>query len=63
MRKKKNMTELATALSWSIPSREQYRKRSPEGKRMRSFVFVLSGLILLIALAGLAREFIVFSTN
>ena len=63
MRKEKQMTELAKALSWNTPKREQYRVTSETGRRARSFVIVLSGLILLIALAGLAREFFVFSNN
>jgi hypothetical protein len=60
MRKKKQISDLATVLIWNTPKREQYMVRSPERKRMRSVVLALSGLILLIALAGLAREFIVF---
>ena len=60
MRKKKQMSELATVLSWNTPKPKQYRGRSTEGKHIRTIVLVLSGLILIIALAGLAREFIVF---
>ena len=60
MRKDKQKSDLATVLFWNTPKREQYMVRSPERKRMRSVVLALSGLILLIVLAGLAREFIVF---
>ncbi len=60
MIKKKKKSDLATVLTWNTPKREQYRPGSVAGKRARSFIVVLSGLILLIALAGLAREFIVF---
>ncbi len=60
MLKKKQKSDLATVLTWNTPKREHYRPDSATGRRVRSFIVVLSGLILLIALAGLAREFIVF---
>ena len=62
-RKKKQKSDLATVLAWNTPSRERYRGGSAESKRIRACVFVLTGLILLIALAGLVREFIGMSGN
>ncbi|MBR4223148.1 MAG: hypothetical protein IKR81_18460 [Victivallales bacterium] len=63
MLKKKQKSDLATVLGWNTPKHERYRVGSTTGRRVRSFIVMLSGLILLIALAGLAREFIVFSGN
>ena len=48
---------LATVLDWNTPHRES-RVWHPARKRAHTFVSVLTTLILLIALCGLAREFL-----
>ncbi len=49
-------SSLAKALYWNTPHKERYGQRS-EGKRVRMLISVLSAIIFLIALSGLAREF------
>ena len=54
--RKRQKSSLAKALYWNTPRQERYRQRSA-GRRVRMFISILSAIVFLIALSGLAREF------